>query len=1060
MGNTAEVKPWYVKSLPGMNTKLENLEIQDKWVEIAQNCQFESEPGAVVKRQPLAYFNTTRIDGNPIMSAWRYYTSAGIAKFIVVSGTSVYVGDDSAGTFTAIRTSMTDSKRMSFVVYKDLLIGGNGFDDLFVYDGSSDNVTWELGSCKAKIGSGAGITRTVLSYAVTFDNDAVVLGAVSNEIASVTNQDIDLTNIPLGPIGTVNRKIYRKSSETGGSYRLIATIADNTTTIYNDTTADASVGVVMPAVTDDMPLGNILKIHRERLFIAGDPNAPNKIYFSNQYLPHYIQQTTNIDFVEISPNDNDEIMGLPIFLGTMICIKKNNIRKLQFSGPQATWYVEDPLNYSGSPAQWSIVETTYGVMYLGWDHWYIFDGARTTPIIDEFDTEDVLSSSYSDIVAFWYKDHLLAAYTDATAAAQFHDRVMRYNFKRKSLSYATIHANCFAAKLGDDETGELYYGASDDGFLYKAEIEDFQYRLQTKTQANAGTQATVYVGGTESSPYIEIGTEQSASAIPDNIIIFWEDEANTPGSGWTEITGFDNRLIMLSTTAGNTGGGAGHTHTASFTTDPDDSFGETQSTQASGSPRGHTHDFTSSTDSASGFPRNVKYRMFYKNSSTTEYEFPLGAIVMFDQTATPAGWTAINSDGYYIRTGTTGLGATNASEHTHTISVNVDPLVGPNGGDGTVNNQMADKDHVHSVSGTSDTANMEDWELDYVAFRFMKRTGETSTWDGNVHYVYALFRTAAALTNDWSESTTYDGLFLKIGVGIPSTGTAANPSHEHQFLGGTTGQANLSRGINQGVTNAGPGHTHTYQPFYTDSTDADTPAYVTFRLVRKILGKMKNYNNASEVQYTAGTWTAPSQQISASSLLQMSWNESIIGSDDIEFYFRTGATQAAAEAAAWIGPFTDPNSADFTGVTANAWLQYKIEFTAADTRVSNPRVYFSNSYVVRYTYSRLVNYAETSVPFLYKIGWRHFDSPAEDKIYKKIVVIHDGTEGDVILDWETEYASGSFTIPLADYPERWESYFQDDAFGRLVNISVSKTDNYDYTLKEIYGMYSPAPVVL
>ena len=90
-----------------MNNKTEPLEMKEQWVEVAQNCRFETEPGAVVKREPITYFNTSAVDTLPIVGLYRFYRSDGTTKFITVADDTVYVGSDAAGTFTAIRTSMT-----------------------------------------------------------------------------------------------------------------------------------------------------------------------------------------------------------------------------------------------------------------------------------------------------------------------------------------------------------------------------------------------------------------------------------------------------------------------------------------------------------------------------------------------------------------------------------------------------------------------------------------------------------------------------------------------------------------------------------------------------------------------------------------------------------------------------------------------------------------------------------------------------------------------------------------------------------------------------------------
>jgi hypothetical protein len=528
-GLTSGLQPWYMRPMPGMSNKLENLEQDANYVELAQNCRFEGEPGTVYKREPITYYNTVSMGTGAVMGIYRFYRSDGTIKLLAVHNTSVYVGTDASGTMTALTLpagfTLTTGKRMAFTTYKDLCIMSNGTDNIIVYDGSSDNVCWELGSCKAKVVTGAGaITRTVLSYAVTMDNDAYVCGAVSNQIATVTAQNIDLSNIPLGPSGTVNRKIYRKSSETGGSYKLLTTIANNTATTYTDNNNDVSGGAVMPAVTDDFPKGNILKINRERLFIAGDPNKPNRAYYSNAYLPGYIQQTTNLDYMDITPEDGDEISGLVIQSGIFICIKKNSIRKIyttasgrseaasDIGSSPKSWYCDDRLIPTGCPAQWSIVETKYGVLFLGWDHWYQFDGNALTPIIDEFDTDSILATSYYDIVANFAKDALQWIYVNAEDANNYADTVGRYDFFRKKFSIdkyntaqGTTGINCFTSYSGDDESGDVYYGDSRNGFVYRAENTPQWVRWNKKSQLDLGTLTDIFVWGTEDDPWFEIG---------------------------------------------------------------------------------------------------------------------------------------------------------------------------------------------------------------------------------------------------------------------------------------------------------------------------------------------------------------------------------------------------------------------------------------------------------------------------------------------------------------------------------------------------------------------------
>lgn len=73
----------------------------------------------------------------------------------------------------------------------------------------------------------------------------------SGTIAGATHK-MNLTNIPLGPTGTLYRNIYRTT--VGGAVNtevFLAQIADNTTTTYTDNTADANLGTnPVPTVTN------------------------------------------------------------------------------------------------------------------------------------------------------------------------------------------------------------------------------------------------------------------------------------------------------------------------------------------------------------------------------------------------------------------------------------------------------------------------------------------------------------------------------------------------------------------------------------------------------------------------------------------------------------------------------------------------------------------------------------------------------------------------------------------------------------------------------------------
>lgn len=73
-------------------------------------------------------------------------------------------------------------------------------------------------------------------------------------------RQVALTAIPLGPAGTSTRKIYRTAAG-GSQLKLVATLADNTTTTYTDAIADASLGANIPVSnTADMKQASLTSI--------------------------------------------------------------------------------------------------------------------------------------------------------------------------------------------------------------------------------------------------------------------------------------------------------------------------------------------------------------------------------------------------------------------------------------------------------------------------------------------------------------------------------------------------------------------------------------------------------------------------------------------------------------------------------------------------------------------------------------------------------------------------------------------------------------------------------
>lgn len=91
------------------------------------------------------------------------------------------------------------------------------------------------------VGAATGLTGTYKYKVTLVDPDGESLPSAASSEVTVADQKIDLSAIATGDSSITARKIYRTAAG-GNVFKLTATINDNTTTTYTDSTPDASLG--------------------------------------------------------------------------------------------------------------------------------------------------------------------------------------------------------------------------------------------------------------------------------------------------------------------------------------------------------------------------------------------------------------------------------------------------------------------------------------------------------------------------------------------------------------------------------------------------------------------------------------------------------------------------------------------------------------------------------------------------------------------------------------------------------------------------------------------------
>lgn len=149
-------------------------------------------------------------------------------------------------------------------------------------------------------------------YKVTFVDDSGFESNAGPESIEADNTigltnygQIDLSDLPVSKNGAVvKRNIYRTVA-SGSEFLFLATINDNVTTTYTDTTPDESLGTSTPPILGDLifdnsppPFGGIMLIWKRTAFVAGDPLNPTILYHSRFDLPSAFPVANAIEFDE------------------------------------------------------------------------------------------------------------------------------------------------------------------------------------------------------------------------------------------------------------------------------------------------------------------------------------------------------------------------------------------------------------------------------------------------------------------------------------------------------------------------------------------------------------------------------------------------------------------------------------------------------------------------------------------------------------------------------------------------------------------------------------------
>ena len=501
--------------------------------DIVENIRLDQEYQSLTKRDPTVKACSAHAT-ELITGLHRLYLKDGTQVTIANHGTTVVTCNDTTRLPTTILTVGTSNKRWMWTTWHNIAIGSDGYNQPVKYDGSSTSATY-LGSLLATdAGSGSGPTGSDYKYKVSCYSTTKehIFNQVSNEL-DMSGNDLTLTMLPICPDtitgeSTIGRKIYRNKT-AGSTYYLLSngTIADNSTLTLTDSDADGGLTATTYPAGDETvtpPLGRFPLIHKNRLWFGNDPASnPSRLFYGEDASHDYFLDDS---YFNIRPNDGDEITFVKNLLGILTVGKNNTIQKVRTekADPDTDWEISDPYSFIGNHAPYSAVNTDTGIIYLGNNGIYVFNGQYSQLISDSIlpTIKNMQLANFKNNWGAFYKNGYYLTYTSIASGAVENDRMLVVGMIDKTFNVDIFTANVLHVFGSGTDVEALYSGSSASGILY-AHTDTDQGIIHNKHGDFTGTwddarYIPTNVGGKANDPVFEIA---------------WTNDVNTTDGEWT-----------------------------------------------------------------------------------------------------------------------------------------------------------------------------------------------------------------------------------------------------------------------------------------------------------------------------------------------------------------------------------------------------------------------------------------------------------------------------------------------------------------------------------------------
>jgi hypothetical protein len=486
----------------GMNSKFPRANILDNESPDCLNVVFSD--GAVETRGGSVVLNTTAVGSFVIDGLYTRHDSDGSETMVVFAGGSSWYlsGPSTFSTIASAQSVFTAGVRVGAAEYQDYLFVGNGNVIPAKYDGTN----WTRHGVPAPNSGPTAISGTTAvgtltgayQYKISYVNSALVEGDVGAATSTLTVASAYpyLTSIPVAPqsFGVAARRIYRTEA-SGTTFKRVAEIANNTTTVYSDTTADAGLGATAPSDKGEPPNYSVICYHADRMFCNDAANL-SFLWYSDIAEPMTFPST---NFLRVGDATGDVIRALSVYNNSVLVLCDNSIWLVYMpSADDTTWNVIRIKGQYGSKSPWAPVFYNNKVLFPAVQNdkfvgFAAVSGDSVAPSATlltagtagsdmvsnriEPQMRDIIEAYISNISSIVYKQKAWISVTYGTGATS-NNRIYILDFSTSNLAKAQgetwVPFTGMNASQFTIYNGRLYFGSSTpNGKVYQADTDSY-----------------------------------------------------------------------------------------------------------------------------------------------------------------------------------------------------------------------------------------------------------------------------------------------------------------------------------------------------------------------------------------------------------------------------------------------------------------------------------------------------------------------------------------------------------------------------------------------------------